>query len=103
MVRAEELPVVNGLSWSGEGGNDGLARVEAERGVGMQTVSQLLGEGQRTKCVGSEVCVGGVCVGVCVCVCQRRKVMREAMDSEAGSFSSPFVTLGLRKLLICFN
>ena len=99
MVRAEELPVVNGLSWSGEGGNDGLARVEAERGVGMQIVSQLLGEGQRTKCMGSEVCVGAVCL----CVCQRRKVMREAMDSEAGSFSSPFVTLGLRKLLICFN
>ena len=97
MVRAEELPVVNGLSWSGEGGNDGLARVEAERGLGMQTVSQLLGEGQRTKCVGSEVW------GVCLCVCQRRKVMRGAVDSEAGSFSSPFVTLWLRKLLICFN
>ena len=51
---------------------------------------------------------GGVCVCVCgvqcvcVCMCQGRKVMRGAVDSKAGSFSSLFVALWLRKLSVCF-
>ena len=56
------------MAWAGdEGGNDGLAIVEAERGVGMQTVSQLLGEDHSTKCMRSKERGVSVC-GVCVCV-----------------------------------
>ena len=60
--------------------------MEVECGVGMQTVSQLLGEDHRTKCMRSKEWGVSVCG---VCVCQRRKVMRKrAVDSEAGSFSA---------------
>ena len=55
-----------------------------------------------TVCVVHGVC-GVRCVCVCVCMCQGRKVMRGAVDSEAGSFSSLFIALWLRKLLVCFN
>ena len=41
--------------------------MEVECGVGMQTVSQLLGEDHRTKCMRSKEWGVSVC-GVCVCV-----------------------------------